>query len=151
MTDPSLPHVPMSTSGPATSLGRVLYVDDEDSLVLLGVRMLRRRGFDIRGFTDPIEALRAFEAAPMDFDAVVTDISMPEMSGFELAEAILALRADMPIVITSGSVRPVDRDHALRLGIRADIQKPNTVEELADALAGIVDERAGGRTDGDPD
>jgi PAS domain S-box-containing protein len=117
---------------------RVLYVDDEDSLVVLATRMLDQLGYQVTGFTDPQEALRAFATAPHEFDVVVTDLSMPGMSGFALARDIQKLRADVPIVLTSGYVRPEDREAARQHGIRDVILKPDTIDELGHALDRVL-------------
>jgi CheY-like chemotaxis protein len=113
---------------------RVLYVDDEEALVYLADRTLTRLGYRVAGFTDPRQALQAFRARPEEFDAVVTDVSMPGMSGPELARELLQIRPGVPIVITSGFVRPEDVAAAKQLGIRDLILKPNTVEELGRVL-----------------
>ncbi|HKE95015.1 MAG TPA: PAS domain-containing protein [Povalibacter sp.] len=113
---------------------RVLYVDDEDSLVFLTSRVLERLGYQVTGFTDPREALQAFTAAPGDFDVVVTDLSMPCMSGFALARDIHALRPDIPILLTSGYVRAEDRETARQRGIREIVLKPDTIDELGHTL-----------------
>jgi PAS domain S-box-containing protein len=113
---------------------RVLYVDDEDSLVYLATRVLQRLGYEVSGFTDPGKALQEFQAHPSNFDVVVTDMSMPGMSGFNLARALLAVRPDVPVLMTSGYVRAQDRETAHKLGVRDLILKPNTVEELGYAL-----------------
>jgi two-component system cell cycle sensor histidine kinase/response regulator CckA len=109
---------------------RILYVDDDDSLVLLITRLLEREGYSTTGFTDPEEALREFLARSGDFDVVVTDVTMPEMSGFDLAARVLAARPDVPVFVTSGCVRNEDEKMAQQTGIRAIITKPNTVNEL---------------------
>jgi len=116
---------------------RILYVDDESPLVLLAERVLPRFGYEVVGHTDPIKALQAFRAQPHEFDAVVTDLSMPHMSGFELVRELLAARADVPILMMSGYVRPEDQSAAAELGIRELILKPNTFEELGRALGDL--------------
>ncbi len=116
---------------------RILYVDDEEALVLLAIRSLKRLGFQVRGVSDPAEALALFEADPESFDAVVTDISMPGLSGFELAKRLKGLRADVPIVMTSGFIRESDRSQASEIGVRALILKPDTATELAQVLQSI--------------
>jgi PAS domain S-box-containing protein len=113
---------------------RVLYIDDDDAIVLLTTRVLERLGYHVTGFTHPQQALEAFAARPNDFDVVVTDLSMPGMSGFDLAQSLRRYRAEMPILMTSGYVRPEDRQQARERGLGDVILKPNTVDELGQAL-----------------
>ena len=112
----------------------VLYVDDEEALVFLVTRVLERLGHSVTGFTDPEAALQAFRARPHAFDAVVTDLSMPGLSGFDLAREIRALRPDTPLLLTSGHVRPEDEQSARLLGIREVILKPDTANDLGEIL-----------------
>jgi CheY-like chemotaxis protein len=77
---------------------------------------------------------------PTGYDVVVTDLSMPGMSGFHLARALLDARADIPILVTSGYVRPQDRDAARTLGVRELILKPDTIDELGHSLARLFAE-----------
>ncbi|MGH8177770.1 MAG: hybrid sensor histidine kinase/response regulator, partial [Steroidobacter sp.] len=113
---------------------RILYLDDEEPLVSLAVRFLQKRGHSVTGFVNPVEALHAFKAQPQAFDIVVTDMSMPGMSGLEVAKAMLKVRPDIVIVMMSGYVRPEDRGSALALGVKELMLKPSTIEELADAV-----------------
>jgi CheY-like chemotaxis protein len=113
---------------------RIMYVDDEDSLVFLVSRVLERMGYVVSGFVDPNQALQAFTAHPDDYDVVVSDLSMPGMTGFTLARSILAIRPEIPVLMTSGYVRPQDREAAEQLGIRELILKPDTVDELGRSL-----------------
>jgi len=113
---------------------RVLYVDDEEALVLLVTRALRRRGYRVIGFSDPARAFEWFRSDPQAIDVAVADLSMPGMSGFDLARAMRQLRPELPIVMTSGYLRPEDQDTAVRIGIRDLILKPNTVEALGEVL-----------------
>ncbi len=117
---------------------RLLYVDDERALVDLSTRILGRLGYEVIGFTEPDRALQAFRAHPQDFAAAVTDLSMPGMSGFELSRALLDVRPDLPIVMTSGYVRPEDQETALQIGIRELIPKPNTAHELGRVLNDLL-------------
>jgi CheY-like chemotaxis protein len=112
----------------------ILYVDDEEPLVLLITRTLKRLGYEVTGFTDPVEALRVFQARPSEFKAVVTDLSMPTMSGFDFAEEIRLIRADVPVIVTTSYFRSQDQELASRAGVRELILKPDTVEELGEAL-----------------
>ena len=112
----------------------ILYVDDEESLVYLATRMLERVGYRVTGCTDPRQAVELFRGNPLQFNAVVTDLSMRGMSGFELARAVLEIREDAPVIMTSGYMRPEDRETATRCGIREFILKPDTMEDLAAAL-----------------
>jgi CheY-like chemotaxis protein len=118
---------------------RLLYLDDDPALVRLATRMLTRLGYELEAHTDAAQALEAFRAAPHHFDAVVTDLSMPRMSGFDFARALQAIRPDVPIVMASGYLRQEDQDTAAHIGIRALFLKPNTVEELGRLLRDLLE------------
>ncbi len=95
----------------------VLYVDDETVLVFLVTRYLERLGYRVTGASNPVQAVELFRAGPETFDVVVSDLSMPGMSGFELVAAIRESRREVPIVLTSGYVRPADIATAKQLGV----------------------------------
>jgi PAS domain S-box-containing protein len=134
-TEASAPRAPSPTAPiPRGGHQRILYVDDEEALVVLATQVLKRLGYQVVGYTNPADALLAFRARPNDFDVVVTDLSMPVMSGFDLAREMLAQRPDLPVIMTSGYVRAEDHAAAKAAGIRDVITKPNTVEELGRVL-----------------
>ncbi len=112
----------------------VLYVDDEESLVLLASRLLKRLGYSVTGHTDPLAAIKEFRSRPQDFDVVVTDLAMPRMSGFDLAREMRAARPDLPIIMTSGYLRQEDQEMAKIMDINDLVLKPHTVEELGRTL-----------------
>jgi len=116
----------------------VLFVDDEEAVVRLATLALTRRGYRVTGCNDAASALSHFRRDPQAFDAVVTDLSMPGLSGFECAREILKLRPDVPIVLASGYVRPEDEITAKRIGIRAVVGKPAALDQLGSLLAEIL-------------
>jgi CheY-like chemotaxis protein len=130
---------PAATQAPAVAGPgrgeRILYIDDEESLVLLAKRMLERMGYRVTGFSDPAEALAAFEAAPEEFDLVLTDLSMPGMSGMDVSSRVLAIRPDIPVLLATGYVRAEDVALARSIGIREVIWKPQTITEMGAMLA----------------
>jgi len=114
---------------------RILYLDDEESLVILAKRLLERMGYEVTGFNDSAQALAAFKTAPGDFDLVLTDLSMPGMSGMEVSRRMLEIRPDIPVLLATGYVRTEDVEQARSIGIREVIWKPQTVGEMGDLLA----------------
>jgi len=125
---------------------RVLYLDDEESLVILAKRMLERMGYKVTGFSDAAEALAAFEKAPEDFDLVLTDLSMPGMSGMDVSRRVLQIRPDIPVLLATGYVRSEDVDQAHSIGIREVIWKPQTIAEMGDLLAAQLEKLVPART-----
>lgn len=125
---------PTAVQSPRGHGERVLYVDDDEMLVVLVTRVLTNLGYRVAGYHDPAAVLRDFRADPGAFDVIVTDLSMPGMSGIRLARELLAVRADVPILMTTGYVRPGDEAAVREAGVRALILKPNTVDELGAAL-----------------
>ncbi|HEX5459734.1 MAG TPA: response regulator [Steroidobacteraceae bacterium] len=123
----------------STSSDRVLYVDDEPTLVFLVTRALEKLGIASQGFSNADEALAAFGREPHAFTLVLTDLTMPGgMSGVELAQAVLAIRPDAKVVIASGCIDPADARRATEVGVRTVIQKPAKVAEMAHLVAGLL-------------
>jgi signal transduction histidine kinase/ActR/RegA family two-component response regulator len=106
----------------------IMYVDDEEALVLVMERTLRRLGYRCTGFSDPLAAFREFRANPATYAAVITDMAMPEMSGVELAKLLRAIRPDVSIALATGHA---DASAMMVAGITSRIQKPFAVTTLA--------------------
>ncbi|WP_375575906.1 PAS domain-containing hybrid sensor histidine kinase/response regulator [Paracidovorax oryzae] len=116
----------------------VMYVDDDQALVFLVQRLLRRRGYRVSGFTDPREAAVALGADPQAYDLVVTDYNMPGYCGVDLVREAKRIRADLPVALASGHVTAeIERD-ALAEGASALIHKPNDVDELCATVDRLV-------------
>jgi CheY-like chemotaxis protein len=124
---------------------RILYLDDEEALVFLVKRMLEHLGHRVTAFANSDAAYAAFAAAPADFDLVLTDMSMPGMSGVEFAEKVLAVRSDALVVIATGHIQDKDVARANAAGVHEVIQKPSSVEEMARTIDRVL-ERARGAT-----
>jgi len=112
----------------------LLYVDDEEALVFLATRALVRFGHTVSGFTDPVAALEAFRTHPNNFDIVVTDLSMPEMSGFDLTRELHAILPSVPVLVMTGYIHAGDEAKAREVSISELVLKPATMDELAEVL-----------------
>lgn len=132
--NPERPAPPARRAGPI----RALFVDDEPALVRLAGRAMPYRDIEVSGHVDAVEALEAFAASPNDFDVLVTDLSMPAMSGFELVDRIRAQRPDFPVVLTSGYMGPADERAAAERGIDAVLPKPCSIDALAAAVQRVA-------------
>jgi CheY-like chemotaxis protein len=117
---------------------RVLYVDDDESIVFLMTRLLERQGYRVSGYTDARTALAAARADPAQFDLAVTDYNMPGMSGLDLARSLREIRADLPIAVASGYITDELREQAPTAGVSELVYKPNTAEELCEAVARLA-------------
>ena len=124
---------------PIRGKGRhVMYVDDDQALVFLIARLLKRRGFTVSTFTDPHKALAALQAAPKTFDILVTDYNMPGYSGIDLLRQAKFIRADLPVALASGYVTPELEQTAMREGANALIYKPNDVSEFCETVQRLI-------------
>jgi CheY-like chemotaxis protein len=121
----------------------VLLVDDEADLARLGGRRLSMLGYQPRCVDDPLEAVRMFESDPSAFDLVVTDYLMPKLTGLDLCRRILALRPDLPILMTSGCIDQISAEELHRIGNIRILGKPVTQAVLADTLRMMLDARPG--------
>ena len=115
-----------------------MYVDDDQALVFLVQRLLRRRGYEVSGYTDPHEATAALRADPQAYDLLVTDYNMPGFCGVDLVREARLIRPDLPVALASGYVTAEIEQAALAEGAQALIHKPNDVEELCATVQRLI-------------
>lgn len=135
------PQVSAGTAIAAPEAGgglRILYLDDDVSLVHLVERCLERRGFRVSGYIDQQEALEALRANPARFDFWVLDYNMPGMSGPDVARQMRAIRADLRVAVASGALDDALREDAARAGVPDLIFKASQVEDFCDAIARLA-------------
>ena len=118
---------------------RILFVDDEETLVQMAQRGLGVLGYQVKGFVSSVEALRAFRAAPEAFDIVVSDLTMPGLTGDVLARALRKLRPDIPVVILTGAAERMTPGGDAASAIDSVLLKPVTVGVLTMCLRRILD------------
>ncbi len=119
---------------------RVLFVDDETALVQLGKAMLERLGYEVCACTDSLEALEAFRADPDRFDILVTDLTMPNMTGVRLARKLREIRHALPVVICTGYSDQLTPEHVRSLGISGLLFKPLVLSDLSQEVRRALDE-----------
>lgn len=97
--------------------------------------MLKRLGHSVVSRTNPVNALRVFRKHPSQFDLVITDLTMPKLTGAQLAEEMLRLRPDLPIILCTGFSENVDASAAFALGLSGFLMKPFSIREMAAAIS----------------
>lgn len=118
---------------------RILLVDDEKAVVDFSKIMLKSLGYRVAGFTDSRQALEVFEKVSDDFDLMITDLTMPHMTGEELARKVLEIRPDMPVILCTGYSDVLSPDQAKKIGIREYIKKPILKRDLASKIRNVFD------------
>jgi PAS domain S-box-containing protein len=126
---------------PAMARGteKILVVDDDSTILALNTRILTELGYRVTGLAASPEALNLFTGAPQDFDLVLTDMTMPGMSGADLSLRIHAIRPDIPIILCSGFSELIDGDKAREIGIQAYLKKPFSGGDLAGIIRRLLD------------
>ena len=114
--------------------GHILFVEDEEALARLGKEAMTGLGYEVMVRTSSVEALEAFRADPLRFDAVVTDQTMPHMTGEALSRALLHIRPDVPIILCTGFSHSMTLEKAKAMGIRAFLLKPLLIKDLGRTL-----------------
>ncbi len=112
----------------------VLFIDDEPMLANLGRKRLENLGYKVVAETKPITALRKFREHPDVFNLVITDMTMPQMTGDKLARELAAIRPDIPIIICTGYNHRIDEKTAKALGVKAFLTKPIAIDDLAEVV-----------------
>lgn len=122
---------------------RILLVDDEDQIARMLEQMLASLGYRVRAVSDPIEALEIFENTPQAFDLVITDMTMPKITGDLLARELMKIRPEIPVILCPGFSKLIDEDRAQKIGIRRLIMKPAIKSEIAGAIREALQPVAG--------
>ena len=118
---------------------RILLVDDEQQITEFLELQLNRLGYKVTPFCDSIKAVQFFRENSSDIDFVITDMTMPNMTGVELSREILSLRPELPIILFTGYSENIDDTKVLRIGIRKFLTKPLKKGELAQVIRDILD------------
>jgi PAS domain S-box-containing protein len=117
----------------------ILFVDDEISIVKMVQRMFERLGYKVETATTPQDALEQFSLNPDHFDLVITDMTMPQMTGVKLSEKLMAIRKDIPIIICTGHSTLVDKERAKDLGLAAYVMKPINMRKTAQTIRKVLE------------
>jgi len=126
-----------------TGKERILFVDDEDGLCKTMKGMLERLGYHVTAKTSPREALEAFREKPEDFDLVITDLTMPHMTGVQMAREMLSVRPSLPVILCSGFSEMMVSESVKSVGIRESLPKPLVMADLSRAIRRALDNGAG--------
>jgi signal transduction histidine kinase/ActR/RegA family two-component response regulator len=117
----------------------ILFVDDEQALAQIGQQMLQRLGYTVTCRTSSVEALEALRANPHRFDLVITDQTMPNMTGTELSSQIQRLRPDLPVILCTGFSESISHEKSVAMGIRGFLLKPIALRDLSETIRQALD------------
>ncbi|MBC8462651.1 MAG: PAS domain S-box protein [Deltaproteobacteria bacterium] len=132
---------PESRLGIPTGHERILFIDDEQVLVDLGKQMLELLGYEVITRTSSIEALELFRAQPNKFDLVITDMTMPNMTGEKLAKELMKIRPNIPIILCTGFSEQITEKESKEIGIREFAMKPLVMRDLAKSIRKVLAEK----------
>lgn len=125
---------------------RILFVDDEQSLASLGKQMLESLGYEVVAKTSSLEALEVFRAQPDRFDLVVTDMTMPNMTGEKLAREFMKISPDIPVILCTGFSVRVTEQKAEAMGVAAILMKPILERDIAKTIRRVLNQQTGKET-----
>ncbi len=134
-------HTIIGSGKPAGGTERILFVDDEETIADLGGRMLVQLGYHVTSMTESRKAIELFRAEPGAFDIVITDYTMPHLTGVDLAKEILQIRPDIPIVLCTGYSEMINDDIAKKRGISAFVMKPLSLRDVAKLIREVLDKK----------
>lgn len=118
----------------------ILLVDDELPIVKMGSQIMERLGYRVTTRTSSIEALALFRSKPDEFDLVISDMTMPNMTGDKLAVEMMQIRPDIPVILCTGYSKTISENSALELGIKAFVYKPMVKKDLANVIRAVLDQ-----------
>lgn len=124
----------------ATGVENILFVDDEAFQADIAKKMLSRLGYDLTCCTSSVEALDLFSQSPEAYDLVITDMTMPHMTGEVLARKLIAIRPDIAIIVCTGYSDRINSEIAREIGIRELVMKPVVMKDIANSIRRILDE-----------
>lgn len=129
---------PTSIKTPSHTGGYILFVDDEAPIVKIGKKLLERMGYTVETATGSMEALDLFKSSPDKYRLVITDLTMPHMTGIELAKELIEIRPDIPIILCTGYEKNHSIIQATEAGIKAVVSKPILSDEIAETIGRVL-------------
>ncbi|RPJ75166.1 MAG: response regulator, partial [Desulfobacteraceae bacterium] len=139
MTEEAAALPPLEEEPAAGGKERILFVDDEPAIAELGRRLLESLGYRVTSCKGALEALEHFSADPQAFDLLITDMTMPQMTGDRLAVTLMNIRPGLPVIVCTGFSELIGPERARDMGIRALIMKPFLKGEMAKAIRTALD------------
>ncbi len=128
------------SNGAAKGNERILLIDDEEQIISMEQQMLENLGYQVTARTDSVEALDEFAKQPQNYDLVITDMTMPHMSGDELAQKLLDIKPDIPVILCTGFNEDITEEKALSMGIQKFVMKPVIKNDLATTIRTVLDQ-----------
>ena len=122
----------------------ILFVDDEFPIAKMGSRIIKRLGYLVTTRTSSIEALELFRVKPDVFDLVITDMTMPNLTGDKFAVELMKIRPDIPVILCTGYSKKISDETALEIGIKAFAYKPIVKADLAKTVRKVLDDAKNG-------
>jgi len=116
----------------------ILFVADDDSITIMIGQMLERLGYRVETRLNPEEALELFQSKPNEFNLIITDMTMPQMTGVKLSEKLKEVRSDVPVIICTGHSSLIDEDKAKKFGIDAYVMKPIVKNDIAKTIRKVL-------------
>jgi len=124
-----------------TGTEHILFIDDEKVLAKVAKYILELLGYKVTIKTNSTEALELFKLEPDFFDLVITDMSMPNITGEQLSREVMKIRPELPIIMCTGFSHIISKEKAHEIGIKAFVMKPLARKDLADMVRRVLDEK----------
>jgi CheY-like chemotaxis protein len=143
LTDTGSDELPVISAEQAFPMGHesVLLIDDEEDVLEMMHSMIEKLGYQVNSRNSSIEALDTFRNHPRQFDLVITDQTMPEMTGLELVEQLIRIRPDIPVILCTGYTEMIAEDSAGSLGIGAFVMKPVRISDISVKIRKLLDQK----------
>jgi len=143
---PVIDHIDVETESAETTIAangseRILLIDDEEQIIDFEQQILERLGYKVISKTDSEEALEEFAAQPDQFDLVITDMTMPKMTGDQLARKMMDIKPEIPVILCTGFNEAITEEKALAMGIDKFVMKPIVKDKLANTIRAVLDNR----------
>ncbi len=124
---------------PGKGTEKIMLCDDEEQIIRVEEKALKRLGYQVETFLSAEKAFESFKANPYGYDAVITDMTMPRMTGDFLAQEMTAIRPDLPVILVTGYSERIDEEIDRTKGIRLILMKPVSMSDLSRALRRVLD------------
>jgi len=133
-------HIPSEKENLPLGNESILFVDDEPPIAKMGSKILEQLGYSVITRTSSVEALELFRSKPQEFDLVITDMTMPNMTGDKLAAELMNIRSDIPVILCTGYSKKISEKTEAETGIKAFADKPISKADLAKTVRNVLDE-----------